>query len=253
MTKILIVDGALFGNLEAEEENLETLERCLVSNRESDEEVMKLFVKSGQLKCIKWMCEHGCVLTDTFIMYSIIADRLDCLEYLIGKGCPCDPYIVSYTAMAGKVECLEYLIKSGYQVWEDIGASAAAKGQLEVLKWLHNNGIEFGYEASAYAASFGHTKCFEYIIECHEDGPLYVDPIGTIENGHLDCIKIMHELDKIPPVSADIAIMYNQMEIFNYLKDEGFKYNKKLLNRDGTPSRLAKRRAKQLTTQRQSE
>ena len=100
----------------------------------------------------------------------------------------------AFAAFNGHLEVLKYLREEAKAPWDDLTASwAAAKGHLHVLEYL----VERKYEYSEWAC------------------------MHTAKNGHLDCLKYLHETAKAPWNSAAIRVARekNQPECLQYLLD----------------------------------
>lgn len=224
-----------------EEDNLSILEENLQDGWLPTKEVAEFLISYGdQVNCLRVIHKAGCSLTSEMVLTAVTYGHLKCLNYLVKAGCLVDDSAVHLAAMVGQLECLKYLVEICRP--EKVCESAAAMGELECLEWLYKDGFKL-HDTAACAATFGQLRCLLFVLE-RSKGEVEIDIEKMIENGHLDCTKVIHINGGLSNNNIDLAIIYNQMEIFDYLKSEGYKWNKHLFNHDGSRSWLAMKLAK---------
>ena len=254
MEGILLVDGeenAIFCHDASRiGQNIATIKKGLESGWKPTSEVAELLISDGdQVDCIKTMHQAGCPITDEMVKMAAMHGRINCLQYFVSVGYQMNESIAILAAMTGQLDCLEYLTEIG-ACPENICGLAAATNQLECLEWLYNKGFKL-YDTAASAATYGSVECLIFALNAC-GGEVEIDIEKMIMNGHLECTKIIHEIGGLSDSDADLAIIYDQMEIFEYLKSEGYKWSKHLIDSDGNRSWIAMKLTKEYTATRRA-
>jgi len=152
------------------------------------------------------------------------------------KNCGWDSWTFSVAAEGGNMEMVKYCAANHCPIDEDACENAAEGGHLEILKYLRKEvKAPWDSQIAERAAEQGHLHILKYLVKRKFfvarkreydgfDGG-YVCWLAA-ENGHLDCLKCVHEDAKLPLDStiADVAAEYGHLHILEYLVDCG--YNK---------------------------
>jgi hypothetical protein len=133
-----------------------------------------------------------------------IQGKLDCLKYAHENGCELGAWICNFAATHGHLDCLKYIIENGYNDWCWVSI-VCARGDLDFLRCAHEcdkNGYDVGYIGSVEtlhirgggiaAAENGHLDCLKYL---HEHGMKLTKDMcwEAAKNHHQDCVKYYHE------------------------------------------------------------
>ena len=150
---------------------------------------------TNKLELLKWAREEKeCKWDEGTICAAANQRNLEMVKYCVANECPVDESACRVAARNGHLECLKYLREEAKAPWDDLTASwAAAKGHLHVLEYL----VERKYEYNEWAC------------------------MHTAKNGHLDCLKYLHETAKAPwnLWAMREAHANNQTECLQYLLD----------------------------------
>jgi hypothetical protein len=150
---------------------------------------------TNKLELLKWIREEKeCEWCAGTITAAAAQGNLEMVKYCVANECPINESACAHAAENGHLEVLKYLREEAKAPWDDLTASwAAAKGHLHVLEYL----VERKYEYSEWAC------------------------MHTAKNGHLDCLKYLHETAKAPwnLWAMREAHANNQTECLQYLLD----------------------------------
>ena len=158
-------------------------------------------------------------------------------------------YFCSQVAKTNKLELLKWIREEKKCLWDSRTITAAAiQGNLEMVKYCVANECLIDSEACAYAALNGHLEILKYLREEAKRLGIRELPLGRLkmviftysnillsvsminirigvsyaaENGHLDCLKYLHETAKAPWNYKAVrqAHYYNHTECLQYLLD----------------------------------
>ena len=115
------------------------------------------------------------------------------------KKCEWDEWTIMTAAHQGNLEMVKYCVANECPIYERACACAAENGHLEVLKYLREEAkAPWDSETAAWAA--------EMVISTYSNILLSVSMINMTKlrvvcghsNGHLDCLKYLHETAKAP-------------------------------------------------------
>ena len=161
----------------------------------ADELFCSQVARTNKLELLKWAQEEKkCNWDRRTIEVAAFIGNLEMVKYCVANECPIDKRVCENAAENGHLEVLKYLREEAKAPWDDLTASwAAAKGHLHVLEYL----VERKYEYSEWAC------------------------MHTAKNGHLDCLKYLHETAKAPwnLWAMREAHANNQTECSQYLLD----------------------------------
>jgi ankyrin repeat protein len=208
----------------------------------SDENACVHAAANGHLDCLKYLHEEVYLPLDVehpyedleFSIDEVAAENghLHILEYLVGLNYSVrDRDACFLAAQNGHLDCLRYLheVAKAPLDFRWIAERAAENGNLHILKYLVECGFdefdEDAYFVAELAASYGHLHILEYLVErgfdeFDEDA---CASASAARNGHLDCLKYLHEVAGAPLYStAAEAAGYGHLHILEYLVEIGF-------------------------------
>jgi len=156
-----------------------------------------LVAQKNKLELLKWIREEKkCTWDEQTIEVAAEQGNLEMLKYCVANECPVGDGACALAAKSGHLECLKYLHEEVEAPWDLMTAARAAQeGRLHILEYLVERKYDFEFNdlACMYAA----------------------------KNGHLDCLKFLHETAKMPWWSGVVREAHenNHPECLQYLLD----------------------------------
>jgi len=118
-----------------------------------------------------------------------------------GKLCEeedCEHSNMDVAARYGHLEIVKYLHSKGFECTTDAMDWAAGNGHLAVVKYLHFNGFECTTRAINVAAGRGYVDVVVFLVYNRKEGCTDDAMFWAIKHGHLDVIKFLNDVLKIP-------------------------------------------------------
>ena len=151
-----------------------------------------------------------------------LTNKLELLKWVREeKKCEWDGWTINVAAEQGNLEMIKYCVANECPLDELACEQAASEGHLECLKYLCEEAkAVLYYSTASSAARYGHLHILEYLVDrkfAFRDTAC----IAAAVNGHLDCLKYLHETAKAPwdDWSVYHAHKHNQTECLQYLLD----------------------------------
>ena len=121
--------------------------------------------------------------------------NLEMVKYCVANECPIDEWACAYAALNGHLECLKYLREEAKAPWD----SDCLIGRLKMVIFTYSNIL-----LSVSMINIANGVCRM-----------------AAENGHLDCLKYLHETAKAPWDEDAVreAHYNNHTECLQYLLD----------------------------------
>ncbi len=127
--------------------------------------VCAISARNGNLDCLKWARENGCVLNKFTCHNAAMYGHLDCLKWARENSCDWNVYTCSFAAFYGHLDCLKYARENGCPWNERTCSTAAYNGHFDCLKWARENGCDWDKFTCSNAAENGHLDCLNYAKE----------------------------------------------------------------------------------------
>ena len=199
----------------ASQGNLEMLKYCVANKCPINEWACTEAARNGHLEVLKYLREEVKAPWDWRTADEAAQNgHLHILEYLVGRA-----------ALEGNLNkvryCAQYCVANECSIDREACANAALGGHLEVLKYLHEEAkAPWGSATASWAAAKGHLHVLEYLVERKYEYSEWAC-MHTAKNGHLDCLKYLHETAKAPWNSQAVYYAHekNQTECLQYLLD----------------------------------
>ena len=159
--------------------------------------------QTNKLELLKWVrelsygCFESCRWDEKTIHAAAYNGNLEMVMYCVANECPIDAGACALAAYKGHLECLKYLREEVKAPWDSWTTSLAAEnGHLHILEYL----VERKYDQ------------FDEDKDACENAAM---------NGHLDCLKFLHETAKAPwnYWCVQVAHESNNPECLQYLLD----------------------------------
>jgi hypothetical protein len=150
--------------------------------------------QTNKLELLKWAREEKkCEWDSGTINAAAEQGNLEMVKYCVAKKCPIDVLTCANAAFNGHLECLKYLREEAKAPWDRHTAN--------------------------WAALTGHI--LEYLVERKYDEFNTWACVFAAKNGHLDCLKYLHETAKAPWDYRAVreAHKKNHTECLQYLLD----------------------------------
>ena len=202
------------------------------------EELMKLACCVGNLDCVQFihnelMTVHQGGVLDKYTSYLAARHRsymqVACRWSIIGKNVNCLKYALE--------QHLKDVDSDHFIQYENILITAACCGYLEGLLYIVEHRLrpliyplssEISYiltKSCYYAAENGHLCCLKYL---HEKGGLLTESTANaaVEHGHLECLRYLHENNC--PWNADLCCLATKnghLGCLRYLHENGCPWN----------------------------
>ena len=84
-----------------------------ISNNIVDNQFTKAAAEAGNIDCLIYLHEEGCVWDRETCEAAAFNGQLNCLKYLHEQGCPWDVETCRYAVSNGHLDCLKYAIEKG--------------------------------------------------------------------------------------------------------------------------------------------
>jgi len=183
--------------------------------------------RRGNMEMIKYCLAKECPVNETACAYAAGDGHLECLKYLheVAKA-PWGWGTASAAAQNGHLHILEYLVERKCKKFDEYTCvCAASNGQLDCLKYLHEV-VKAPWDSETfYSAAFnGHLHILEYLVE--RECELDLQCSYVVSQGHLDCLKYLHEVAKVPwdYRTAREAVLGGHFHILEYLVERKYEH-----------------------------
>jgi hypothetical protein len=147
------------------------------------------------------------------------------------KKCKWNQWTINVATGQGNLEMVKYCVANACPFNEWACESAASEGHLEILKYLHEE-VKAPWDRMTASLAAENVHILEYLVERKFDNYSGFACTNAAENGHLDCLKYLHETAKAPWNSGAVRAAHenNHPECVQYLLDndcplpEGWQY-----------------------------
>ena len=154
-------------------------------------------------------------------------NKLELLKWIREeKKCEWDARTTRAASYQGNLEILKYCVANKCPMNAGACGHAAANGNLECLKYLHEEAkAPWASGTAELAAEYGHVHILEYLVERNFNKYGIFDvsvSVCAAKNGHLDCLKFLHETAKWPCNNSNALLEAhenNHPECLQYLLD----------------------------------
>jgi len=194
--------------------------------------------KGGNLNCLKYAHQHGCVITGEAFKACIYHSNIPCLEYahLHSEGLLRDT-ACDMAASTNQLESLEFLHAHGYPCTKDTYITAAEMGFYEIVQFLHQKGVPWDKTTSRAACRGGNMGVITYLIAygCELDFDTMkkaVDDLcfewdatlccAAVYAGYLHLLVFLHKQGcPWDARTRDTAIVQNRVDCLRYMHAKG--------------------------------
>ena len=225
---------------------------------------LRKVVFAGHLDCLKFLVEHGAVLSKKIVRQAAVSGQLACLQYLVNldNNFLTGDDLIEATLVANHVNCLQYLVEKNCEVtmlnWE-----TAINSRVTYHDFSHYEvyGKSF-YVKDVAGANAGDTSCLQYLLEnvplpeeadefllaklackhgsvivlklLHQRGfPFHAELITIAAKvGSIDCLHFLHDavkFDCFVPSTMATAAGANQLHLVKELHEMGCSWDESAL------------------------
>ncbi|KAE9521321.1 hypothetical protein AGLY_018279, partial [Aphis glycines] len=160
--------------------------------RSFDNVVCKEAACNGQLECLVYLYNNGCLWDEDTCRAAAYKGHMDMLRYAHENHCPWDENTCRAAAEGGHMDMLRYAHENGCRWDENTCSAAAQKGHMDMLRYAHKNGCPWNESTCEAAAFYGHMELLRY---AHENGCRWDENTcsAAAQKGHMDLLRYAHE------------------------------------------------------------
>jgi hypothetical protein len=178
---------------------------------------------SGNIDLLRWLRDHGGVLTARCCKSAAAGAHVPSLQYLREEGCEWDKTACSAAAEHGHLSTLQWLREQGCP-WdpEFISGDAALSGNQEMLLYLRQQGCEYDEGTMANAAVDGHLHLCQFLAANGCPWGDYTAQCAAV-GGHLSTCRWLHETGCPwePARVCEAAANCGSLQLLQCLKQQG--------------------------------
>ncbi|CAM9344070.1 unnamed protein product [Choristocarpus tenellus] len=183
--------------------------------------------EGAHLHVLRWMQEHYRKVQCSTNAYGLAACKghLGVLKWLreTMPSLACPPWAGESAAEEGHLEVVIWLDMTRLCTSSLVSIDGPArKGLMDVIEWLHQNGAKASESAVDWAAAGGFVNVVKFLLDNREEGCSDKALKSAAANGHLECVKLLHERcpDKGCTLTARAMAEENgHLDIISFLED----------------------------------
>lgn len=170
----------------------------------------------GYLEIIKYFLSIGFKPPFTTLQNACAGGHFELLKFLMQNGVKPTVDTINCASKYGKFEIVKFLISEGISPTPDTANKACIGGNLEIVKYLFQHEVEPSPDAIEFASTHGHLDIVNFLIERGYTVTSDAIDLACI-GGYIEIIKILCKKRKPYYGALGIAIRNGHLETVKYL------------------------------------